>query len=106
MLKRDEKRLRLASKYDVLELFVNTETGRIVGMNIYTSMKFFDMVVDFSHVITLTIEEYKWMTDETRSRTVTTAADLYDKVEWTSGGFVIGGYKIKYREKEVLGKPD
>ena len=94
MLKRDEKRLRLASKYDVRELFVNTETGRIVGMNIYKSMKFFDRVVDFSHVITLTVEEYKWMTDEMRDRTVTTAADLYDKVEWTSKGFKIDGENV------------
>jgi len=43
------------------------------------------------------VKEYEWMTDETRETKVTTAADLYDKTEWTRKGFKIDGnrYPIK-----------
>lgn len=94
MLKRDEETLSFVKRYDVRELFVNTLTGKIVGIDLYTSMKFFERYVDFSHITTFKIEEYEWLTDETRDRKVTTAADLYDKIEWTSKGFKIDGENV------------
>lgn len=102
MFRRDEKRLQIAEKYGAHELYVSTDTGRVLGYVTCSSTKWFKRVIDFAFAVTLTIEEYLWMTDETRDRTVTTAADLYDRIEWTQSGFLIDGHRMKYQKSELF----
>jgi hypothetical protein len=45
-------------------------------------------------MLMMNINEYEWMTDETRETKITTAADLYDKIQWTSKGFKIDGENV------------
>lgn len=93
MFKRDEKGLKIAKQNRALYVAFSAKTGKIAFIKTpSTQCKMLDKsITDF---ITLTLWDYEWMTDETRDRTVTTAADLYDKVKWTSKGFKIDGEMV------------
>lgn len=102
MFARDENGLLTAEKNNAYELFVCTVSGKIVGYTSCSSTKWLKKVIDFGKTITLTVDEYKFMTDEMRDRTVTTAADLYDRIEWTQSGFLIDGHRMKYQKSELF----
>lgn len=93
MFKRDEKGLKIAKQNRALYVAFSAKTGKIAFIKTpSTQCKMLDKsITDF---ITLPLWDYEWMTDETRDRTVTTAADLYDKVKWTSKGFKIDAENV------------
>lgn len=93
MFKRDENGLKMAKRDNANYVCALLKTGRILGYFSYISnAKWTNRYFEKTEVFT--IKEYEYMTDETRDRKVTTAADLYDKVEWTSKGFKIDGENV------------
>lgn len=93
MFKRDENGLKMAKRDNARYVCASLETGKILGYFSYISNPKWTNS-DFEKTDVFSVKEYEWMTDETRDRKVTTAADLYDKVEWTSKGFKIGGENV------------
>jgi hypothetical protein len=93
MFKRDENGLKMAKRDNANYVCASLETGKIIGYFSYISnARWIGGELNGTEVFT--IKEYEYMTDDTRDRTVTTAADLYDKVEWTSKGFKIDGENV------------
>ena len=93
MFKRDETGLKMAKRDNAKFVCAKLSTGRILGYFSYINNARW-LGGELEGTETFTIDEYEWMTDETRDRTVTTAADLYDKVKWTSKGFKIDGEMV------------
>jgi hypothetical protein len=93
MFKRDENGLKMAKRDNANYVCASLETGKIIGYFSYISNARW-IGVELNGTEVFTIKEYEYMTDDTRDRTVTTAADLYDKVEWTSKGFKIDGENV------------
>lgn len=93
MFKRDDNGLKTAKRNNARYVCAKLETGKIIGCFSYISNAIW-IGGKLEGIETFTIEEYEWLTDETRYRTVTTAGDLYDKIEWTSKGFKIDGEKV------------
>jgi len=93
MFKRDETGLKMAKRDNAKFVCAKLSTGRILGYFSYINNARW-LGGELEGTETFTIDEYEWMTDETRDRTVTTAADLYDKVKWTSKGFKIDGERV------------
>ena len=93
-MKRDKDRYEFAKDAGAVYLYVCSKTGTIIGHTKYSEDPYHPQGTHWDDFEKMTIDEYEWMTDETRDRTVTTAADLYDSVEWTNKGFVINGEKI------------
>lgn len=96
MFKRDENGLSMAKRDNARYVCASLETGKILGYFSYAmNGRWLDK--DLAKTDIFLIEEYEWFTDETRETKVTTAADLYDKTEWTHKGFKIDGkrYPIK-----------
>lgn len=100
MFKRDDYGLKRAKKEQAYMLIVTCD-GKIAGYYKYsTDVRIFDtryFASVKSRMLFMNISEYEWMTDETRDRTVTTAADLRDKIEWTQKGFKIDGKHYKFK---------
>jgi hypothetical protein len=93
MFKRDDYSLKMAKRDNANFVCVKLETGKIIGYFSYISNARW-LGGELNGTEVFTVKEYEYMTDETRDRTVTTAADLYDKVEWTSNGFKIDGENV------------
>lgn len=93
MFKRDDYSLKMAKRDNANFVCVKLETGKIIGYFSYISNARW-LGGELNGTEVFTVKEYEYMTDETRDRTVTTAADLYDKVEWTSNGFKIDGERV------------
>jgi hypothetical protein len=93
MFKRDENGLKMAKRDNANYVCASLETGKIIGYFSYISNARW-IGVELNGTEVFTIKEYEYMTDDTRDRTVTTSADLYDKVEWTSKGFKIDGENV------------
>jgi len=93
MFKRDDNGLKMAKRDNAHFVCAKLETGKIIGYFSYISNPRW-IGGKLEGTETFTIDEYEWMTDETRDRTVTTAADLYGKIEWTGKGFKIDGEDV------------
>ena len=98
MFKRDDYGLKQAKREQAYMLIVSVDGKiaayykhstdvRIFNTRYFTSCK--------SRMLMMSVDEYEWMTDETRETKITTAADLYDKIEWTSKGFKIDGENVQ-----------
>lgn len=96
MFKRDETGLKMAKRDNAKFVCAKLSTGRILGYFSYISNARW-LGGGLEGTENFTIEEYEWMTDETRDRTVTTGADLADKIEWTKQGFKIDGECYKFK---------
>lgn len=96
MFKRDENGLKMAKRDNAKFVCAKLDTGAIVGYFSYMSnARWLGGELEGTDIFT--VEEYEWMTDETRDRTVVTGADLADKVEWTKKGFRINGKCYKFK---------
>lgn len=97
MFKRDNYGLKQAKREQAYMLIVSVD-GKIAGYYKYsTDVRIFDTRHFASlqkRMLMMNINEYEWMTDETRETKITTAADLYDKIQWTSKGFKIDGENV------------
>lgn len=98
---RDEKGLK---RWPVSEtLIVDTRNGVVVAG---VHCPFCKLCATIGHVgehlMAIDRKAYMWLTDTARKTEVVTAADLYDTVQWTGGGFKIGGKFLPVnRGKEV-----
>lgn len=93
MFKRDERGYKIAKQNRAFYVTFSASTGKIAFFStIHTKCKVINRRI--RDYITLPFYQYEWLTDETRDRTVTTAADLYDRIEWTSKGFKIDGENV------------
>lgn len=97
MFKRDDYGLKRAKRDNAYMLVVSLD-GKIagyykysIGVRVFNTRYFASLK---KRMLMMNINEYEWMTDETRETKITTAADLYDKIEWTSKGFKIEGENL------------
>lgn len=98
MFKRDEKGFKIAKQNRALYVAFSEKTGKIAFFKTSsTKCRILDNRI--SDFITLPLWDYEWLTDEKRDRTVTTAADLYDHIEWTKSGFLIDGHRMKFEKQ-------
>ena len=88
-MERDVKMLETAKANGDVYVWVDLRTGLIKGRSrvfhdngeVPENRRMFEM---------MTVAEYEWLTDKSRVTNVVTAADMYDSVKWTNGGFVVG----------------
>lgn len=96
IFKRDKSGLRKAEESGANYLYVDF-TGKIARVFSRFSAKYLNDNDLPQNFICLSVKEYKWITDETRTRKSQTVADIYDKVIWTNRGFVVDGEVVKLR---------
>lgn len=105
MFERDENGLNAAKKDRANFVCAKLSSGKIVGYFSYIRNARW-IGGNLEGTETFSIDEYEWLTDKTRDRKVTTAADLYDKVSWTKSGFKVGGEKIPIVQRNAQAAKD
>lgn len=95
---RDEEGLKRAFAQGAQYVWVRLETGQILWRSKFREV--LHLKGEKPKGDRMTVAEYVWLTDPDRKTEVVTAADLYDTIEWTPRGFVIGGKKISISQKK------
>lgn len=107
MFKRDNKGLKEAVCARAVFVYVDLLTGRIVGTTRFDKTWYNDVCssgeLQESRVERMLVKDYKYLTDDKRPEAkIVTAGDLYDNVEWTTKGFVIGDCFLKINENSEI----
>lgn len=99
MFERDINGLKQARSHNAVFVLAMTNSGRIAGFATYSNT-FHWVNTTVKGFISLTVDEYDWMTNPNRKTEVVTCADLYDRIEWTQSGFVLDGKRTSFKRKE------